>query len=760
MRARPPILFTLCYAAGLATGLLRFIDPGIVTGIAIAAVLVARRPLASLLATALVIGSLSGSLAMLEERGACRVKLPAAKLELTARLLEPADRAGGRIELRPIRAGCQGSIPARWPRDRELPIGTEARIRGEWVPRAGLTGRASGILLVSEFSRLSTQASTSESIRGSLRHASLVLYGSRAPLVDALILGTRGGIDRTLQDRFAQSGLVHLLSISGFHVGVITAWIFLLCRALGLQRSRAMGLSALVAVAYVGFLGWPAPASRAAALAVLLAVSRARQRRVEANALLAGTSLCVLLLDPWSILDLGGWLSVAALWGATTFTRWTDRTLGSSFWWRTVGSSVGATLATAPITAAALGTVAVVGIGLNLVAIPLAAVTVPGVFASLLLFPLWQFAGAALAAGAGLGLHGLELLAAAGAAVPGGHIITSAEPRSAVPWALTLSVSLWAVARHTTAAEAIRRWSLAGVAVAWGGLLWQAVPAAFTHAGSGLALHFLDVGQGDGAVLRTPAGHWILIDAGPRTDRSDAGRRVVVPFLLRQGAGELSVVFVSHAHADHLGGVASVLERFGARAVIEPGEQVADPLYYGFLDELIREEIPWHPGRTGDRFVLDSVRFTILHPDPHWTGWGEDINEDSLVLLVEYGAFQALFAGDAGFPAERELRSRTRRVDLLKVGHHGSRGSTGNEWLDSLRPSVAIVSVGQNTYGHPSRETLQRLMQHRVALWRTDRDGLVSVTTDGRQMTVRSRHRSETYDVNDDNVNSPFTVHR
>ena len=725
-------------------------DPGIVAGIAVVAVIVVRRPLASLLATAVLVGSLSASLAILEERGACRVRLPTGGLQLTARLLEPADRAGGLLELRPIRAGCHGSIAARWPRNSALAIGTEARIRGQWVPRAGLAGRASGTFVVSQFSPLVTQASASERIRGSLRHASQVLYGSRSPLVDALILGTRGGIDRTLQDRFAQSGLVHLLSISGFHVGVISAWVFLLCRALRFGRSRAMGLSAGVAVAYVGFLGWPAPASRAAALAVLLALSRARQRRVEANALLAATSLCVLLVDPWSILDLGGWLSVAALWGATTFTRWTDRALGSSFWWRTVGSSTGATLATAPITAAALGTVAVVGIGLNLVAIPLAAVTVPGVFASLLLFPLWQFAGAVLAAGAGLGLHGLELLAAAGAAVPGGHMITSAEPRSALPWAITLGVSLWAIARHTTAAEAVRRWSWACVAAVWGGLLWQFVPAAFTHADSGLALHFLDVGQGDGAVLRTPAGHWILIDAGPRTDRSDAGRRVVVPFLLRHGAGELSVVFVSHAHADHLGGVASVLERFGAGAVIEPGEQVADPLYYGFLDEVIREEIPWRPGRSGDRFVLDSVRFTILHPDPHWSGWGEDINEDSLVLLVEYGAFQALFAGDAGFPAERELRNRARAVDLLKVGHHGSRGSTGDEWLDSLRPRVAIVSVGQNTYGHPSREALQRLLHHRIALWRTDLDGPVSVTTDGRQMTVRSRDRSETYDVGDD----------
>jgi competence protein ComEC len=204
---------------------------------------------------------------------------------------------------------------------------------------------------------------------------------------------------------------------------------------------------------------------------------------------------------------------------------------------------------------------------------------------------------------------------------------------------------------------------------------------------------------------------------------------------------------VSHAHADHLGGVSSVLNRFSTGVVIEPGELVADPLYYGFLADLASEAVPWHAGRPGERFTIDSVSFTILHPDRRWSGWGEDVNEDSLVLLIEYRAFQVLFAGDAGFPAERELRSRTRPVDLLKVGHHGSRGSTGDEWLDSLRPRAAVISVGRNTYGHPSPETLGRLGRHRVAVWRTDQDGTIAVTTDGRQMTLRSKGRTTTYDV-------------
>ncbi len=745
MRLRPPILLTVAYGAGLATGLLHFPAVFGVMAMTLAVAGICRRGLGILLAAAALLGNLSARIAWLGEAHRCAAQLPAGQLRLKVRLLEPADSAGGKPLLQPI-SGCLDPVAAIWPQGHPLAAGLTAAVVARWIPRPGVAGRPSGTLIVAEVESSGGNPASGARLRTALARASRTLYGDRSPMVDALILGRRGGIDRALQDRFAQSGLVHLLSISGFHVGIITAWVFLLCRAARVSRARSLGMAAATSVAYVAFLGWPAPATRAAALAVLLALSRIRQRRVEANALLSGTCLCVLLVDPWAVLDLGGWLSAAALWGASTFSNWTDRTLGTSAWWRTLGSSVGATLTTAPITAAALGTVAIVGIGLNFLAIPLAAVAVPGVLASLLVYPVSMGVAGALAGGAGLALHLLEVLATVGAKVPGGHSIGPAELRSAVPWLAGLAASLWCIGKRNTLTEAVRRWSWVAVVTLWGSLLWAWAPRA-ANTGSGLALHFLDVGQGDGAVLRTPGGRWVVIDAGPRSSYSDAGRRVVVPFLAGRRVRELAVLVVSHAHADHLGGVRSVLDRFPAALVLEPGERVNDPLYYGFLDDLAASRTAWHAARRGERFVLDGVGFTVLHPDPFWHGWQEDVNEDSLVLLVEYGSFQALFAGDAGFPAEADMRSATGAVDLLKVGHHGSRGSTGDEWLDSLRPRVAVISVGENKYGHPSPPTLQRLRSHKVDVWRTDRDGLVTVTTDGTGMSVTTDHRSATYDV-------------
>jgi competence protein ComEC len=255
------------------------------------------------------------------------------------------------------------------------------------------------------------------------------------------------------------------------------------------------------------------------------------------------------------------------------------------------------------------------------------------------------------------------------------------------------------------------------------------------------------VGQGDGAVLRTPGDRWIVIDAGPAAERGDAGRRVVIPFLERRGVRTLAAIVVSHAHADHLGGVPALLGRFTVGVVAEPGGPVPDPAYAELLTALGRDGIAWHPARTGDGFTMDGVEFTVLHPATDWAGWGEDVNEDSVVLLVRYGDFEALFTGDAGFPAEAMLRGKVRWVDLLKVGHHGSRRSTGEELLDSLRPLVAVVSVGRNDYGHPSPETIARLESRRVRVLRTDRDGTVSVTTDGTTMTVSSRQGESSYPV-------------
>jgi competence protein ComEC len=674
----------------------------------------------------------------------CAARLPAGKLRLQLRFEEPV-RAG---VVSATAAGCAGPITARVRNRQLLRAGSRWEALGRWIPSRRFGGRPAGILVVERLEPApgGFHPSPTERLRNWISAATERLYGSRAGLVDALLVGRRGGIDPALNAAFARSGLVHLLSISGFHVGIVFGWSVFLLRAARVRRRTATGVAAVLVLLYAGFLGWPAPASRAALLCLVVAWSAGRQRNPGPAALLALTCLVTTLVDPWAIFDLGGWLSAAALLGAVTMTRWSDRALGPAPGWRMLFASIGATLATAPLTAAALGAVALAGVALNFGAIPLAALAVPAVLASVLLSGVAAPLAEALAAGGGLGLAGLEQLARLGSQVPFGAFISLPGAPAALPWLAALGLALWMIGRRNTARRAATRlgWVLGAAGV---GTLLPLGALLAPHDGPGLSLHFLSVGQGDAALIRTPAGHWILVDAGPAGMGRDAGREVVLPFLVRHGVRRLAAFVLSHAHLDHLGGAAAVLETIPADLILEPGEPVPEPRYLALLDLAAARGITWRAARRGDSLALDGVILRVLHPDTTWAGWRLDVNDDSVVLLVEQGEFRALLAGDLGVHAESALAGRVGPIDLLKVGHHGSAGSSGTPWLAELRPRAAIVSVGANRYGHPAPAAMARLADAGVEVWRTDREGTVRATVGDSTMALRGRRTARHYSI-------------
>ncbi|HVX88083.1 MAG TPA: ComEC/Rec2 family competence protein, partial [Gemmatimonadales bacterium] len=420
-RHPPLILLLVAYGAGLATGLARFPDPRLVVpALLTAAVLLHGRPLPGLLAGGAFLGAVAGRIAWWAERDGCAALLRRGAVTLTVVPLDPPPVEQGRVEA--AVEGCGGEITVRWgPVTRMVSVGVPVRVRGKWYPRPdGLFGRPGGTLVVASATP-DLGLRTSNHLRARLLATTRRLYGDRAPLVDALLFDRKGAIDRATRDRFAASGLVHLLSISGFHVGLIVGWVLVILRAFRMRRERAWVGATLVGVAYVAWLGWPAPATRAAALAVLMCVANVRQRVVRWDVLLAATAFVVLIVDPWALADLGAWLSVASLWGATVAVRWSDRRIGTGMAVRTASGSIGATVATAPLTAGAVGSVAIAGVALNFIGIPVAAVAVPAVLGSVLLAPLWRWGAEALAAGGGGLLALLDQIAAVGAAIPFGH---------------------------------------------------------------------------------------------------------------------------------------------------------------------------------------------------------------------------------------------------------------------------------------------------------------------------------------------------
>ncbi len=743
---RPPILFlAVAFGVGLWAGLDPFVFPGAALwGVAVSLVatsgwLAARAPLGAAVGIMGVAGMLWGAAAVRERDATCTGRWAAGgrageghTRAVIVRLADPAPARGGIVDAEVLPGTCGGSVRLRWPEDHAARGGTTWVVAGKW---SGLDrGGDMGLLVVRRMRVLDPVPRGRGALRDALAAKSTELFGARAPIVNALVFAPNARLDSDIRERYVRSGLAHLLSISGLHVGFIAAWLALILRKFPLAPPARFGATAVLLLGYLWLLGFPAPAVRAGAMLVLVEVARLRERVVAPRGVVALAALAVLVQDAWALESVGAWLSVAGVgavvWAGRAFAR-APRLA------RLAAPALAATLVTAPISALAFGTVAPIGVLANLIAIPLAGVAVPGLVMALVLS--WLASGPAhlIAAGAGLGLALLDLVARGAALVPGGHVVMVAGWRAALVWAAVAVAAWWLW-------NSPRRPWLIAARVAFVSTVF--VTTTFRDVISlddcrCLTVHFLDVGQGDAAALRTPNGRWIVIDGGPRTPERDAGRRVVVPFLRGQGVGRVAVLVATHGDADHLGGLPAVVEAFDPELVLEPGEPLGRPLYLEFLAGVEASGARWHPARAGDRVEVDGVVLEVLSPDSLWLRLPLDVNEHGVVLRVRYGAVRLLFQADAGLPVESRLVGTVGRVDLLKVGHHGSRSATSDEWLDELEPRTAVISVGRhNNYGHPAPDVLARLARHGVTVFRTDQSGTITFSTDGHGERIRSHH--------------------
>lgn len=553
------------------------------------------------------------------------------------------------------------------------------------------------------------------------------LYGDQAPLVGALTLARRQGLDPELREDFARSGTAHLLAISGFHVGVVAGVLLVLLRRAGVSRRRAGVGAAGAAWLYVALLGFPDAATRAALILGVVAVSRAGGRPPARWGGLGLALLVLVALDPARLALPGFQLSFAGAAGLVAWAgpvtrrmrrvRWLPDAAASS-----MGAGVAATLATLPIVAWHFERVSLVGIPATLLATPFVVVALPGAIFSLVADTLHPEAGRFLAGGVGLILSAL-----------GRTIRATATPEWASVWIprgwVTVAIGGVGVAlsliRNVSGRSRRVVWAAGAVAgmIAWPGLL--ALQARGT-----MDVVMVDVGQGDALAVRTPAGRWVLVDAGPPW-RGDPGGAPVVRALRRRGVRRLEVLVLTHPDLDHIGGAPAVLGAFHVAAVLDPAQAVGKEQYLHLLSVAAEGGTLWRQASAGQTWTLDGVEFRVLHPGAPGGGAGGDTesNDVSVVLAVRYGAFDVLLTGDAPVGVERAILPQvSTSLEVLKVGHHGSATSTDSLLLDHARPRVGLVSVGRrNRYGHPDPGVLRRLEEAGVVLHRSDLHGTVRI---------------------------------
>jgi len=610
-----------------------------------------------------------------------------------------------------------------------------------------------------------------------------------AALLQATLLGETSGVQRRWTNDFRVTGTYHALVISGQHVSVLALTLLLILRLLRFRRVPALAVATLTSWLYAVISGFSSPVVRAAGGFTVFLIASYCFRKTRVLNVLAFVGIIYLLFDPDQLFDPSfqlSFLSAAAIaafaipvmervseplraavkrfdqtaydpqiearaahWRvefrllAETIRLWTGLSARASRFAVERGALLAAFALDAVIVSACVQfglalpmigyfhRLSITGFSANIVIIPLLSLVVPLGFASILTG--WRL----------LAFFTAVLLKAA-QAVASWH--ASFEPAWRLA-ALPLWISIPFAVSLVLLALAIRRSRPFLVAPAllcslflFGVLCWQ--PWKPEVRPKTLEVSAIDVSQGDSLLVIFPDGETMLVDAGGfpgmermrRKPQIDMGEDVVSPYLWSRRISRLDYAVLTHGHSDHMAGLPAILDNFHPRALwigAEPDTQQWENVKRHAKQDgvrivaLQRTPVPLHIGAT-------SIR--VLAPSPDYQEGQAPQNDDSLVLEIVFGHRSVLLTGDAERPVEDDMveNGNLRPVTLLKVGHHGSRTSSSEEFLDQIHPQFAVISDGyMNQFHHPHPDVLRRLAEHHSAVFRTDQRGLITFRTDG-----------------------------
>jgi competence protein ComEC len=618
-------------------------------------------------------------------------------------------------------------------------------------------------------------------------------------LLQATLIGETSGVERRWTNDFRVTGTYHALVISGLHISVVALTLLFVFRLVALKRVPALCLAAVACWVYALLAGFNAPAVRAAGGFTLFVIASSVFRRTRPLNVMAAIGLLYLAFDPDQLFDPGFQLSflsiaVIAAFAIPTMERFTHplRAAVKRFdqvsydpqlehraaQWRVelrqlaetlrlwTGFSQSATrffvsksaLLTVFIAEAIIVTASIqlglalpmasyfhrlsfTGLSANVIVVPLLLLVVPLGFASIVT-GWYPFAWVTK-----LFLQWAEFITA-------WHVHFEPAWRIAglpfwIALAFVASLVLLAVTVRRTSHPAWISAALACSLALFGIICWQPwKPEIRPHA---LEVTAIDVNQGDSLLVVFPDTETMLIDAGgfPGAERMvrkpqlDIGDDVVSPYLWSRRIRHLDYAVLTHGHSDHMGGLAAILDNFRPRALwigAEPAtnqwkavEQhaAADNIRIVSLD------------RSAPPMMIGGTRIRVLAPPHGYVAADAPHNNDSLVLEMTYGRRTILLTGDAERPIEDDMiaSGELRPVTLLKVGHHGSRTSSSEEFLDEVNPRFALISDGyKNQFHHPHPDVLNRLAEHHTPVFRTDQRGLITFRTDGEKIEITTFH--------------------
>ncbi|MEI6214167.1 MAG: DNA internalization-related competence protein ComEC/Rec2 [Desulfuromonadales bacterium] len=571
-------------------------------------------------------------------------------------------------------------------------------------------------------------------------------------VLGALLIGDQKRIPQPLADAYSRAGVNHILSISGFHVGILATVItFIVWHLLKLSsflalhfnlRRSVLLLALPVMLAYLFLTGAaPATARSVIMLAVCVLALYAERESDPVNTLLLAAFLLI-SINPPTLFDVSFQLSFISLWGLVIAVPPVLQLFPS------VASPYARgflQFVTASVVASSVTMIPVLFI--------FKVASLNGIVTNFLIVPLLGY-GAVIAGFAVLPLllvfpHAAPavLWPAATMVEVSNRIITSCASLPVIRFHGITAVDMAYFLAFLCCVTFVR-------STAWRRILAVCIPLAAltTHLGTlpradgKLHVTMLSVGQAESILLRLPDGSSMLVDGGGylHDTGNDFGQRVLAPALGALGVGRVDRIIVTHEHPDHIGGLAFIIRNFPVGEIWTTEAGAAAALFRDVSEIISKQKILRRTLSAGDTITLPGgVLLQVLSPGRrvnNSTGYSEkSVNEDSLVFRLSYRAFSMLFTADAGFDAERQIIETGRELSstVLKIGHHGSRYSTSEPFLERVQPRMALVSAGfGNRFGLPSRRTLDLLQTKNISLYRTDRDGTLQIVTDGAGWSV------------------------
>ncbi len=587
-----------------------------------------------------------------------------------------------------------------------------------------------------------------------------VSAGRQAGIFSAMILGDKSLLDKDLKDMYQMSGIIHILAISGLHLSMIGMGVFHLLKYIGLGNGGA-GVFAIILIYFYGIMTGGSVATFRAIIMMMLSIGgKILGRSYDLLTALSLSAVLILIDSPDQLWNSGFLLSFGAVLGmALLYPVFRQRLKWKKKAETVFLASVCVQMFTLPIQLYFYYEVSFIGIFLNLIVIPTVSCVIISGIAGMISGLFCPLVSRIVLYPGRIMLLLYEKLCRFSLKLPFG-IWVCGRPKwwqICVYYVILISL-LFGMRKNTVEKNADMCISNTGkLSVMWKNrrsIICYILPyicAVMVLGFSGrkcFSITCLDVGQGDGIVITTESGKVFLCDGGS-SSLSSVGTYQILPYLKYMGYNNIDGIFVSHTDADHISGILEMMQAqekklssVYIKKIYLPEWQNPPEEYNEIINLADRAKIKTVFLHSGEILRDSSVQIRILNPEKGTVP--EDVNEAGMVLEIRRGEFKGILTGDIGTETEEKIWMQLSDCDFLKVGHHGSRNSTGEKFLDVVRPEIAFISCSErNTYGHPSPETLERLEKSGARIYITRDCGAITLTVSDQGIKVRAR-RDET----------------